>query len=159
MPFEREQLLVIVRQVLAGRRQQKLPIMPWQQGLSTLLKPAIKNQLVVRTVDGTLKLIRDLIPGDVVPVERENGEQMLHLVERDGKLGQLSDKQFDMNTNDNSNDSLVPASPRALVRTGSRSLVIEDCAISIQAKTRCETISVWTISVSMTSVLTYLIWI
>lgn len=88
-PFEREQLLVIVRQVLASRTQQKLTIAPWEQGLSKLIAPAIQKQLVVRTVDGTPKFIRDLTAGDIVTVERENKTKMLHLVERHGMLGAI----------------------------------------------------------------------
>ena len=40
-------------------------------------------------MDGTPKLIFDLGPGDVVPVERENGVHVLHLVERDGALAAI----------------------------------------------------------------------
>jgi CheY-like chemotaxis protein len=88
-PFEREQLLVIVRQVLASRSQQQPTIMPWEEGLPALFAPAVENQLVVRAVDGTPKLICDLSPGDVVPVERDGKIQTLHLMERDGKLGAI----------------------------------------------------------------------
>lgn len=86
-PFDREQLLVIVRQVLAGRKQQKLKITPWEKGLSKLIAPAIENQMVVRIEGGTPKFIRDLCPGDAVSVKREGEIQTLHLMERDGKLG------------------------------------------------------------------------
>jgi CheY-like chemotaxis protein len=86
LPFSRALLLTIVRQVLAGRNQQRRKALPWEQGLSKLIAPAIENQLVIRTVNRTPKFIRDLIPGDIVLV----GAQTLHLVERDGKLGAVA---------------------------------------------------------------------
>lgn len=89
LPFARELLLTIIRQVLAGRNQPKRIFLRWEQGLSALLAPAVEQQLVIRTVDKTPKHIRDLIPGDVVRVDRESRSQVLHLVERDGMLGAI----------------------------------------------------------------------
>lgn len=88
-PFEREQLLTIVRQVLACRNQPKRPILEWEQGLSTLIEPAFEEQSVIRTRDGRPKLIRDLSPGDKLVVQHGNEAHFLDLYEKDGKLAAI----------------------------------------------------------------------
>jgi CheY-like chemotaxis protein len=100
LPFERHQLLTIVRQALACHSQPKRKLMQWESGLFDAVKPSIsglfdvimpsnEGQLVVRTADGTPKLIWDLAPGDIVLVNGGNKLQKLCLVERDGKLAYI----------------------------------------------------------------------
>jgi CheY-like chemotaxis protein len=96
-PFERHQLLTIVRQVLACHPQPKRRIIQWDSalfdavkpsigGLFDAVNPSIEGSLVVKTADGTPKLIWDLAPGDIVFVKSEDELQKLYLVERDEKL-------------------------------------------------------------------------